>query len=476
MDKKISNLSCQQIYEIWRTEPELVELLDLRTSVEFLDAHIPGAINIPYAINFFDSYHFSKNKLTVLLCPGFEDAVKNDYIQSKNCNAEIAFMNNCHEWINEGRPIIGKSIENINRTFKEISMNANQDVIFFQLFEHESSTFTYIIADKKTKEAAIIDPVIETFDRDRKLIEELDLKLVYILDTHVHADHITAANELRKCKGAKTAVSSGAGVQCVDINLEDGQELLLGNKTIKAIATPGHTDSCMSFYFEGRVFSGDTLLIRGCGRTDFQQGSNEKLFHSVREKLFKLPEDTVVYPAHDYRGFTASTIALEKTYNPRLKLTNSFEDFKKIMNELNLAYPKKIDASLPANLACGNIENNRMLHPQTVNGIPEVTVKDVLKAIDTKKDNLLLIDVRRPDEFDGELGHIAGAKLLTLGEDLTKFLETNDRNAEIVFICRSGARSANATSESIKLGYKKSVNMIGGMLLWNEEKYPTVKK
>ncbi len=228
--------------------------------------------------------------------------------------------------------------------------------LFFQLFEHESSTYTYIIADKVTLEAAIIDPVLETFKRDLELLKELNLKLKYILDTHIHADHITGANELRRITGAKTAVSHLAKIDCADINLIDNQELKLGDKIIKAIATPGHTHSCISFYFDEKVFTGDALLIRSCGRTDFQQGSSEVLFKSVREKLFTLPDDTIVYPAHDYKGFTSSTILLEKKFNPRLNLLKSYSEFKKIMDELNLPYPKKIDASLPANLECGLIK------------------------------------------------------------------------------------------------------------------------
>jgi glyoxylase-like metal-dependent hydrolase (beta-lactamase superfamily II) len=229
------------------------------------------------------------------------------------------------------------------------------ETIFFQLFEHESSTYTYIIGDNKTKEAAIIDPVIETIERDLKLLKELELKLLYVLDTHVHADHITASGEIRKRTGAKTAISAIAGLDCADLLLEDGQELKLGNKIIKAITTPGHTNSCMSFYFEGRIFTGDTLLIRGSGRTDFQQGSNEKLYQSVHQKLFQLPNETQVYPAHDYGGFTSSTIGLEKKHNPRLGESKSIDDFKKIMSELKLSYPKKIEQALPANLKCGKI-------------------------------------------------------------------------------------------------------------------------
>lgn len=209
---------------------------------------------------------------------------------------------------------------------------SNTNSLFYQLFEHESSTYTYLIADSVTKEAAIIDPVHETIERDLKLIEELGVTLKYVLDTHIHADHITAAGEIRKRTGAKSAVSEKAKVSCVDIPLKDGQELYLGDKKITALTTPGHTDSCMSFVFEDKVFTGDALLIRGCGRTDFQQGSSDKLYDSVHGKLFSLPADTKVYPAHDYRGQTASTVELEKKFNPRLGMKRGKEDFIKIMS------------------------------------------------------------------------------------------------------------------------------------------------
>lgn len=228
------------------------------------------------------------------------------------------------------------------------------DIIFQQLFEAESSTYTYIIADKATKEAAIIDPVFETMSRDLKLIGELGLNLKYVLDTHIHADHITAAGEIRKNSTAKTGVSKNAGVGCADLALEEGQELFLGDKKIQIMATPGHTNTCLTYIFSDMIFTGDALLIRGCGRTDFQQGSPEKLFESVRKKIFSLPDDMKIYPAHDYRGLTSSTVGAEKKFNPRLNESVPLEQFIKIMSELKLDNPKKIHEAVPANMACGN--------------------------------------------------------------------------------------------------------------------------
>lgn len=345
------------------------------------------------------------------------------------------------------------------------------DLIFFQLFEPESSTYTYLIGDKETNHAALIDPVKETFDRDLQFVNELGLKVVYVLDTHVHADHITSAGEIRKRTGAKIALSKEAGVSTADLALEDGQELPLGKKTIRVIATPGHTNSCLSFYFEGMVFTGDTLLIRGTGRTDFQQGSAEKLYESIHGKLFRLPKDTIVYPGHDYKGMTASTIELEMKFNPRLGGGKSKEDFIKIMAELKLAHPKKIAESVPANLVSGLVESNRAIQPQVVDGIPEVSVEEVHRQLDRLK----LIDVRRPEEFNNELGHIKNSELATLGEQLTNWLKSGDRNQEIVFVCRSGARSGQAALEAEHLGYKKVGNMVGGMLRWNELGYAVEK-
>jgi rhodanese-related sulfurtransferase len=246
---------------------------------------------------------------------------------------------------------------------------------------------------------------------------------------------------------------------------------MLGDKKIKALATPGHTDSCMSFVFEDMVFTGDALLIRGTGRTDFQQGSSEKLYKSITEQLFTLPGHTKVYPGHDYRGHTASTIDLEKKFNPRIGGGKTMEEFKKIMSELKLANPKKIHEAVPANMACGKLQDARTLHPQMIDGVPEVTPEEVWNH----RSKLKLIDVRGPDEFHGELGHVPGSKMIVLGDELVKFLQAGDKTEEIVFICRSGARSGRSTLAAREMGYKFVANMSGGMIRWNELKLPTEK-
>lgn len=231
-----------------------------------------------------------------------------------------------------------------------------KNFIFQQLFESESSTYTYLLADAETKEAVIIDPVLETVSRDLKLIKELGLKLLYVLETHIHADHITGAGALSDATGAKVALSLEAPVECAHIRLKDGDQIHFGSHTLTAISTPGHTITCLSYLMKDRVFTGDALLIRSNGRTDFQHGSALKLYQSVKTKLFVLPKDTLVYPAHDYKGFTSSTIRAEIECNSRLGNERTSEEFVKIMSELNMPYPKKIDIAVPANLKCGRIE------------------------------------------------------------------------------------------------------------------------
>lgn len=235
-------------------------------------------------------------------------------------------------------------------------------MIFRQLFDKETSTYTYIVGDVDAGVAVIIDPVIEQVERDIKILCELGLRLGHALDTHVHADHITGSGVLRDRLGAKTVVSTDAKVTCADINAEDGLRIGFGAHELEVRLTPGHTSSCMSFVVvdgeQTMVFTGDALFVRGCGRTDFQQGSPESLYSSIHTKIYSLPDDTLVYPGHDYKGHTVSTVGEEKAHNPRLNLGIDEAGFIAIMNGLNLAYPKKIKESLPANMACGEVKNN----------------------------------------------------------------------------------------------------------------------
>ena len=225
-------------------------------------------------------------------------------------------------------------------------------MLFRQLFDSESSTYSYLLADQVSRNALIIDPVDTMVERDLQLLDELGLTLIYSLETHVHADHITGSGHLRERTGCKTVLSRHAGVECADLLLEDGDQLLLGDMPIKLIETPGHTNTCLSYYVGDRVFTGDALLIRGCGRTDFQNGNPAQLYDSITQRLFCLPDDTLVYPGHDYHGFTVSTIAEEKAHNPRLQLDR--DGFIEHMNSLKLSNPRKMDVAVPANLSCGD--------------------------------------------------------------------------------------------------------------------------
>lgn len=222
-----------------------------------------------------------------------------------------------------------------------------------QLFDHDTYTYTYLIADEATGKAAIIDPVREQLDRDLGLVRELGFELVYVLETHVHADHVTSAGHIADLTGAQTAVSK-RGAACGDLHLEDGDVLEVGEVAIRVLATPGHTDDSLSFVVDGHVFTGDTLFVRGTGRADFQNGDPNELWDSITNKLFALPDDTQVWPGHDYKGRAGSTIGEERRFNPRLA-GKTREQFVEIMNNLGLPRPKRIDEAVPANRECGRL-------------------------------------------------------------------------------------------------------------------------
>lgn len=230
-------------------------------------------------------------------------------------------------------------------------------MIFKQLFEPTSSTYTYVLGCQQSGQAVLIDPVFETAERDLAALAALNLKLAYTLDTHIHADHLTAAQRLKSIAGSKIAAPQLDRLSCVDVGVEEGAEFRVGSIQFRPLHTPGHTDNHHVYVIEAngvtRLFSGDTLLIDGCGRTDFQNGDSTALFHSVREKLFSLPDETLVYPAHDYKGRFVSSIAQEKQRNERLNVTRTLQEFIEIMANLNLPYPKRMECAVPANKLCG---------------------------------------------------------------------------------------------------------------------------
>ena len=226
--------------------------------------------------------------------------------------------------------------------------------IFKQLFDEATSTFTYLIADEHTRSALLIDPVHEQYERDRALLDELGLNLKYVLETHVHADHITGGGRLRHETDAQFIVGKGTGLDCADRLVADGETIEMDSIIIQVIATPGHTDGCTSYRWEDRLFTGDTILIDACGRTDFQQGSPERLYQSI-QKLLAFADETLIYPAHDYNGKRVSSVGQEKTINPYIAGLDEAAFVAK-MRALNLPKPKRIDVAVPANSLCGGAD------------------------------------------------------------------------------------------------------------------------
>lgn len=350
--------------------------------------------------------------------------------------------------------------------------------LFRQLFDPTSSTYSYLLADGG--EALLIDPVFEQAQRDAALLRELGLRLVATLETHVHADHITAAWLHKRQHGSRIVLGTAAGAEGADRLLSHGERLPFGSRHVEARATPGHTNGCMTYVLDdhSRAFTGDALLIRGCGRTDFQQGSAERLYRSVHEQIFKLPEPCLLFPGHDYRGLTVSSVAEERRFNPRLGGDSNVADFAGYMRHLGLPHPKLIDVAVPANLRCGRPDGDWPVTPEpswapvtlSFAGIWEITPS----ALEECAEAVQVVDVREPQEFDAELGHIAGAQLIPLGRLREGGLAGLDAARPVVLVCRSGTRSAQATVLLARQGFSKVANLAGGMLRWRAEGRPAV--
>ena len=347
-------------------------------------------------------------------------------------------------------------------------------LIFRQLFDPPSSTYTYLLADSRSSVAIIIDPVFEQVRRDAALIDELGLRLIYSLETHMHADHVTSAWLLRRRTGCRIAVSANSGAEGADRYLVPDDIIVFGERNLQIRSTPGHTGGCLTYVLDDRsmAFTGDCLMVRGSGRTDFQEGDPGAMYRSVRQQIFSLPDSCLLYPAHDYRGLTVTSVGEERRFNPRLGGEIGEADFAGYMKNLRLAHPKKMDVAVPANLKCGRPETDPNVGEEpswaplkyTFAGIWEIDphgLEEHTRAVQ-------ILDVREPGEFEGPLGHIRGAILIPLGELAERTAELA-RDRPIVSVCRAGSRSAQATVILREAGFGDVANLAGGMLRWRAE-------
>jgi len=336
-------------------------------------------------------------------------------------------------------------------------------MFFKQLFDPASSTLTYLIADDSNHEAVLIDPVTEQVERDVRLLREHDLALKYTLETHVHADHVTAAHALKQATGAQTAVCRACNAQGYDRLLTDGDVILFGHEEILTIATPGHTPGSVSYLWRDRVFTGDTLLIGGCGRTDFQNGSAEALWTSITQKLFALDEQILVYPAHDYKGRRVSSIGEEKRFNARVA-GKTREEFLSVMNNLNLPMPARIHEAVPANLEGGAGQPavaSALAQPKVA--VQSVSAKQLAQALAAP--GVHLLDVRTPGEF--EALRIAGAVNVPLDTlEPAALLASMAPDDPVYVVCQTGTRSQFAAAELRAAGFRRVVHVDGGTNAW----------
>ena len=342
-------------------------------------------------------------------------------------------------------------------------------MIFRQLFDEASYTYTYLIASRPGGEALIIDSVLDKVERYLQLFDELDLKLVKAIDTHVHADHITGLGALRDRTKCVTVMGEQSGVDVVSMRVGDGDTIDIEGVALRCLYTPGHTDDSYCFQWDDKVFTGDTLFIRGTGRTDFQHGDARAQYDSIFNKLLKLPDDTLVYPGHDYKGDTVSTIAEERAFNPRLQVSG-VDEYVELMNGLNLANPKMMDVAVPANLKIGLSQDELEARGWSL------TAREAREALGA--DNMLLIDLRDRGERERH-GQIAGsihAPYTDLAENLGPGGMLHELAAAsgkgLVFYCAFGERSAMAVQAARDAGLDGARHIRGGIDAWRQADGP----
>jgi sulfur dioxygenase len=354
-------------------------------------------------------------------------------------------------------------------------------LIFRQLFDPQSSTYTYLLGDRESGSAVLIDPVFEQVRRDAALLGELGLTLLATLETHVHADHVTGAWLLQRGTGSRIMLSAASGAEGADRYLAQDDVVAFGARRLMVRATPGHTGGCLTYVLDDRsmAFTGDCLMIRGAGRTDFQEGDAATMYRSIHEQIFTLPDECLLYPAHDYRGLTVTSVAEERHFNPRIGGEIGIGDFTGYMKNLGLAHPKQMDIAVPANLRCGRPESEAALAADpnwaplrySFAGVWEIDPHGLEEVTGEHEGTVQILDVREPAEFTGPLGHIAGAVLIPLGELAGRAGEL-ERERPIVTVCRAGGRSAQATVILQKAGFQEVANLTGGMLRWRAEGHP----
>jgi sulfur dioxygenase len=342
-------------------------------------------------------------------------------------------------------------------------------MIFRQLFDSTSGTYTYLLASRHGGEALIIDPVIERVDRYLQLVRELDLKLVKAVDTHLHADHITGLGALRDRTHCITVMGENTKADVVSMRVAEGDHIEIEGLRLEVLFTPGHTDDSYSFLYGDRIFTGDTLLIRGTGRTDFQNGDPRAQYDSIFNKLLKLPDETLVYPAHDYKGETVSTIGEEKLFNPRLKV-KSVDEYIGLMNNLHLPNPKMMDVAVPANMQVG-------LHQENIASKGWALTAAEAMALPGRS-NIALVDLREKSEREKH-GVIPGS-LHAPYPDLPQNIGPGGilhelataTGKRIVFYCAFGERSAMAVQAAQDAGLNTACHIQGGIAAWKKANGP----
>jgi glyoxylase-like metal-dependent hydrolase (beta-lactamase superfamily II)/rhodanese-related sulfurtransferase len=347
-------------------------------------------------------------------------------------------------------------------------------LLFRQLFDAPTGTFTYLLADVPSGKGVLIDPVFEQHERDLSLIRELGISLVACLDTHAHADHVTGSWLMHQATGSAIGLAAAARAENVTLPLQHGDCVAFGERHLEVRSTPGHTDGCVSYVLDDRsmAFTGDALLVRGCGRCDFQQGNAHTLWTSITEQLFTLPASCLLYPGHDYTGRTVTSVAEEKAFNARLGGAATERDFVGHMQAMKLPHPHRIAEALPGNMRSGKPRDGSA--PVTwaplqrsYAGLPELPPDWVAEH----RSELTILDVRSAEEFEGPDGRIAGSQWIPLPELEARSGEI-PKDRPVVVVCHSGSRSALATQQLLKAGGDQVANLRGGLRIWGDEGYP----